>query len=59
MLHMFNNNTCIDFGATSKCVLIPSYDIQVIKQNQNVTKPNCVKSDKGKSHLKRVLSSLF
>ena len=54
MLHMFNNNTCIDFGATSKCVLIPSYDIQVIKQNQNVTKPNCVKSDKGKSHLKRV-----
>ena len=38
MLHMFNNNTYIDFGAASKCVLIPSYDIQVMKQNQNVTK---------------------
>ena len=48
MLHMFNNNTCADFGAASKYVLIPSYVIQVIQQNQNVTKPNCIKSDKEK-----------
>ena len=49
MLHLFNNNTYIDFGAASKCVLIPSFDIQVIKQNQNFTKQNCIKSDKEKS----------
>ena len=29
MLHIFNNKTNTDFGAPSKCVLIPSYDIQV------------------------------
>ena len=29
MLHMFNNKTNIDFGAPSKYILIPSYDIQV------------------------------
>ena len=64
IMHMFNNNNYIDFGAASKCVLDfgaaskciegRSYDIEVIKQNQNFAKPYCIKSDKGKSQLKRV-----
>ena len=32
MLHKFNNNTYIDFGADNKCILILSYVIQVIKK---------------------------
>ena len=40
MLHMFNNNTYNDFRTTWKHILIPSYIIQVIHQNQNVRKLN-------------------
>ena len=40
MLHMFHNNTYTDFRTAYKHVLIPSYFIQVIQQNQNVTKLN-------------------
>ena len=40
LLLMFNNNTHIDFRTAWKYVLIPSYFIQVIEQNQNVTKLN-------------------
>ena len=35
---MFNNNTYTDFRTAYKHILIPSYIIQVIYQNQNVTK---------------------
>ena len=52
MLHMFN--TYADFRGANKYDLIPSYVIQVIQQNQNVAKTNCIKSDKGKSQSKRV-----
>ena len=38
MLHMFNNNT--DFRTVYKPVLIPSYIIHVIYQNQNIVKLN-------------------
>ena len=37
---MFNNNTYTDFRKAYKHVLLPSYIIQVIQQNQNVTKLN-------------------
>ena len=40
MIFMFNNNTYIDFRTACKHVLIPSYFIKVIEQNQNVTKLN-------------------
>ena len=40
MLQMFKNNTYADFRKAYKHVLIPSYIIQVIQQNQNVIKPN-------------------
>ena len=34
---MFNNNTYTDFRTACQHILIPSYIIQVIYQNQNVT----------------------
>ena len=34
MLHLCNNNTCTDFGAANKYVLIPSY-------TSNSTQPKC------------------
>ena len=37
---MFNNNAYTDFRTACKYILIPSYVIQVIEQNQNVTKLN-------------------
>ena len=40
MLQMFKNNTYADFRKAYKHVLIPSYIIQVIQQNQNVIKLN-------------------
>ena len=40
LLLMFNNNTHVDFRTAWKHVLIPSYFIQVIEQDQNVTKLN-------------------
>ena len=39
-LHMFNNNTYPDFRRAYKHILISSYVIQLIQQNQNVTKLN-------------------
>ena len=38
MLHMLNDNTFTDFRTACKHVLIHSYVIQVIWQNQNVSK---------------------
>ena len=38
MLHMLNNNTFTDFRTACKHVLIHSDVIQVIWQNQNVSK---------------------
>ena len=35
---MFNNNTYADFRTANKRILLPSYIIRVIYQNQNVTK---------------------
>ena len=40
ILHMFNNDTYTDFIIAYKHILIPSYVIQVIEPNQNVTKLN-------------------
>ena len=40
MLHMFNNNIFTDFRTAYKHILIPSYIIRLIYQNQNVTKLN-------------------
>ena len=47
ILHMLNNNTYTDFRIANKHILIPSYVIPLIKQNQNVTKLlDCIKCDK-------------
>ena len=40
MLLMFNNNIYTDFRTAYKHILIPSYVIWVIWQNQNVTELN-------------------
>ena len=52
MSHLFHNNASADSRTVNKCILIPSYVIWVILQNQNVIKPKCIKCDKENKSVK-------